>query len=72
MEKEIAVECLVLDVCFSFDFRIICGAERHHYSMFNVGRSMFDVQSVKCSMFDVGRSSFNIFDVHLSKQLCTA
>jgi len=20
-----------------------CGAERHHYSMFNVGRSMFDV-----------------------------
>jgi hypothetical protein len=29
------------------------GAERHHYSMFNVGRSMFDVQSVQCSMFDV-------------------
>jgi hypothetical protein len=24
-----------------------CGAERHHYSMFNVGRSMFDVQSVR-------------------------
>jgi len=22
---------------------LICGAERHHYSMFNVGRSMFDV-----------------------------
>jgi hypothetical protein len=22
-EKEIAVECLVLDICFSFDFRII-------------------------------------------------
>jgi hypothetical protein len=20
-----------------------CGAQRHHYSMFNVGRSMFDV-----------------------------
>jgi hypothetical protein len=27
------------------------GAKRHHYSMFNVGRSMFDVQSVRCSMF---------------------
>jgi hypothetical protein len=24
-----------------------CGAKRHHYSMFNVGRSMFDVQSVR-------------------------
>jgi hypothetical protein len=22
-KKEIAVECLVLDICFSFDFRII-------------------------------------------------
>ena len=33
----------------TIDFRIICGAKRHHYSMFNVGRSMFDVQSVRCS-----------------------
>jgi hypothetical protein len=23
-----------------------CGAKRYHYSMFNVGRSVFDVQSV--------------------------
>ena len=29
--------------------KLNCGAERHHYSMFNVGRSMFDVQSVFCS-----------------------
>jgi hypothetical protein len=28
-----------------------CGAKRLHYSMFDVGRSMFDVQSVLCSMF---------------------
>ena len=26
-----------------------CEAERHHYSMFNVGRSMFDVQPVRSS-----------------------
>jgi len=32
--------------------KLNCGAERHHYSMFNVGRSMFDV--------------------HLSKQPCSA
>jgi len=36
-------------------------SEATPYSMFNVGRSMFDVQSVRCSMFSVfyvGRSSF--------------
>ncbi len=27
--------------------KLICGAERHHYSMFNVGRSMFDVHLSK-------------------------
>jgi hypothetical protein len=27
-------------------------AQQHPYSMFNVGRSMFDVQSFPCSMFD--------------------
>ena len=27
--------------------KLNCGAERHHYSMFNVGRSMLDVQSVR-------------------------
>jgi hypothetical protein len=25
-------------------FKLNCGVKRHHYSMFNVGRSMFDVQ----------------------------
>ena len=35
-----------------------CGAERHHYSMFNVGRSMFDVRRSVCSMIDIRRSSF--------------
>ena len=32
---------------WKFDFwkqmKLNCGAKRHHYSMFNVGRSMFDV-----------------------------
>jgi len=28
--------------------KLNCGAERHHYSMFNVGRSMFDVQYIRC------------------------
>ena len=28
-------------------FELNCGAERHHYSMFNVGRSMFDVRLSK-------------------------
>jgi hypothetical protein len=44
-----------------------CGAKRHHYSMFNVGRSMFDVQSVQCSMF----SLFNVqnFSLDLKKQM---
>jgi hypothetical protein len=27
--------------------KLNCGAQRHHYSMFNVGRSMFDVQSAR-------------------------
>jgi hypothetical protein len=30
--------------CFKID-----KAQRHHYSTFDVGRSMFDVQSVYCS-----------------------
>ena len=33
------------------------GAQRHHYSMFNVGRSMFDVRI------------YSLLDVHFSKQL---
>ena len=35
--------------------KLNCGVERHHYSMFNVGRSMFDV-------------SLLILDLHLSNQ----
>ena len=27
--------------------KLNCGAERHHYSMFDVGRSMFDVHLSK-------------------------
>ena len=30
--------------------KLNCGAKRHHYSMFKVERSMFDVQSVLCSL----------------------
>jgi len=34
-------------VLFTNPSKLNCGAERHHYSMFNVGRSMFDVQLLK-------------------------
>ena len=50
-ETEIAVECSVLDVSFSFDFIIIWGAERHHYSTFDVQCWMLDVHFFICSMF---------------------
>jgi hypothetical protein len=40
-----------LDIGFVKRNEIDCGAERHHDSMFDVGRSMFDVQSVRCSTF---------------------
>jgi len=33
------------DIGFLKQMKLICGAERHHYSMFNVGRSMFDVHN---------------------------
>jgi len=49
-ETEIVIQGLTSD--FYKLMKLNCGAERHHYSMFNVGRSMFDV--------------------HLSKQPCTA
>jgi len=41
---------------FFKQMKINCGAQRHHYSMFNVGRSMFDVLisklpcTVKCNL----------------------
>jgi hypothetical protein len=31
------------DIGFLKKMKLNCGAERYHYSMFNVGRSMFDV-----------------------------
>jgi len=47
--------------------KLNCGAERHHYSIFNVGRSMFDVQSVR----SVGGGQVlacSELDLYLSKQ----
>jgi len=44
-KTEIVIEVLTLDFIKQMKFN--CGAERHHYSMFNVGRSMFDVHLVK-------------------------
>jgi len=41
------------DIEFLRQMKLNCGAKRHHYSMFNVGRSMFDVQPVPCSTFNV-------------------
>ena len=55
-ETDIAVECLAL--VFLFDLKIICRAERHHYSTFDVRCWMLDVHLLICSMFDVRRSSF--------------
>jgi hypothetical protein len=31
----------------TYDFKMITGAERHHYSMFNVERSMLDVHLLR-------------------------
>jgi len=39
--------------CFRFD-----KAQRHQYSTFDVGRSMFDVQSLRCA----GQTEFHISD----------
>jgi len=35
------------DIGFLKQMKFNCGAKRHHYSMFNVGRSMFDVHLLK-------------------------
>ena len=33
--------------------KLNCGAKRHHYSMFDVGRSMFDVESFKTTLYGI-------------------
>ena len=48
---KIGIQCLVLGVCFSFHIRIIRGAERHHYSTFDVQCSMLDVHLLICWTF---------------------
>jgi hypothetical protein len=52
-QKKIFIQGLISD--FRKQMKINSRAERHHYSMFNVGRSMFDVhlsnQGVKGSGF---------------------
>jgi hypothetical protein len=40
-ETEIVIQGLTSD--FNKQMKLNCEAERHHYSVFNVGRSMFDV-----------------------------
>ena len=40
--------------------KLNCGAERYHYSMFNIGRSMFDIQSRKWLQIS-GRSYRGVF-----------
>ncbi len=40
--------------------KLNCGAERHHYSMFDVGRSMLDVQSVRRSSFKTSLKGTNV------------
>ena len=44
-KQEIVIQGLTLDI--QKQMKPNCGAERHHYSMFNVGRSMFDVHLLK-------------------------
>jgi hypothetical protein len=44
-ETEIVIQGLTLD--FRKQMKLNGGAERHHYSMFNVGRSMLDVRFSK-------------------------
>jgi len=47
--------------------KLNCRAERHHYSMFNVGRSMFDVQSVRRSSFKTTPYGINVTCERLRK-----
>jgi hypothetical protein len=44
-KTEIVIQGLIS--VFRKQMKLNCGAERHHYSMFYVGRLMLDVQSVQ-------------------------
>jgi hypothetical protein len=48
---------LMFDIGFKKQTKLNYGAKRHHYSMFNVGRSMLDVHPFKGS--EVRGSFFN-------------
>jgi hypothetical protein len=48
-EAEIDIQGLTSGICKQR--KLNCGAQRHHYSMFNVGRSMFDVQFFKTTLY---------------------
>jgi hypothetical protein len=45
MRKDEATKIIIHGMTSDFckQMKLNCGAERHHYSMFNVERSMFDV-----------------------------
>jgi hypothetical protein len=47
-ETEIVNQGLTSDIYKQM--KLNCGAQRHHYSMFSVGRSMFDVHLSKQSL----------------------
>jgi hypothetical protein len=44
-ETEFVIQGFTLDI--RIQMNLDCGAERHHYSMFNVGSSMFEVHLSK-------------------------
>jgi len=44
-KTEKVIQGLTSDLCKQLNFN--CGAERDHYSMFDVGSSMFDVHLLK-------------------------
>jgi len=48
-ETEVVIQDLISD--FRKQMKLNCGAKRHYYSMFNVERSMFDVQSGQYATF---------------------
>jgi len=49
MGKDEHTEIVIQDLTSDFgkQMKLNCGAERHHYSIFSVGRSMFDVHLSK-------------------------
>jgi hypothetical protein len=54
-ETKRVIQGLISD--FLKQLKLDCGAERHHYSMFNVGSSMFDVHLFLA--FNSGLSGFD-------------